>query len=196
MIQRNKIDETKILFANEQRLEDAALKSLMQSEVSKKKREIPRILVKEILMQCIWCKFIVENENKQELNHHIDIKSGNKTKSSTNKRRRFNDKNTQFENISSEIIDDDIAVLIPLNDMPTIMAEEVARSNTIREKRKIKRQKNNYNNNINRINNQYPRNNAQQTCNQPNANNHNRNRNINQNNQNQNQPNNRVQFQN
>ena len=66
-------------------------------------------------MQSISCKFIVENENKQELNHHIDINSGNKTKSSTNKRRRLNDKNTQFENISSEIIDDDIVVLTPLN---------------------------------------------------------------------------------
>ena len=50
MIQRHKIDEAKILFANEQRLEDAALKRLVQSEVSKKKREIQPLLDREEIL--------------------------------------------------------------------------------------------------------------------------------------------------
>ena len=89
-------------------------------------------------MQSTWCKLITENENRQELNHCANINFRNKIKSSTNKRRRLNVNNVQFENVTSKIIEDDIAALTHLYDMPTTMAEVVARSNFIREKRKIK----------------------------------------------------------
>ena len=51
-----------------------------------------------------------------------------------------------FENVTGKIIKDNIAALTPLYDMPTTMAEVVVWSNAIREKRKIKRQKNNHKN--------------------------------------------------
>ena len=43
MIQRNKIDETKITFANEQRLEDAALKVWYSQKLARKKRDSTNI---------------------------------------------------------------------------------------------------------------------------------------------------------
>ena len=54
-------------------------------------------------------------------------------------------------------------------DVPTIIEESVSRSNTIKENKKFKRQKNNHNNNVNRNNNQNHKNNAQQNRHQLNA---------------------------
>ena len=104
----------------------------------------------------------------------------------------------QFENSSSEIIDNDIQALNPLNDMPFTMTELVTRSNALREKRKIEKQRNNHNTNVNRSNNQYPnnvnkdnnqcpKNNAQQPRYQSNATSYNIYHNVNQNNETNNQ---------
>ena len=104
----------------------------------------------------------------------------------------------QFENSSSEIIDNDIQALNPLNDMPFTMTELVTRSNALREKRKIEKQRNNHNTNVNRSNNQYPnnvnkdnnqcpKNNAQQPHYQSNATSYNIYHNVNQNNETNNQ---------
>ena len=82
----------------------------------KAKRKIQRTLFKDLLIQSTWCKLITENYNKHELNQNGEINSSNKIKPGNAKRRRLNNNNNvQFENASSEIIDDEIVVLNPLN---------------------------------------------------------------------------------
>ena len=83
------------------------------------------------------CKFIPENKNKQKINHNRGIDFRNKNKSNANKRRRLNN-NEQFENISTEIINDDVGILNPINDVTTTLEEVVAQLNTLIEKKKFK----------------------------------------------------------
>ena len=75
-------------------------------------------------MQSNWCVLLTENENKKEINHNRGLDFRNK-KSSANKRRILNN-NVQFENVSTEIIDDDVAILNPTNDVPTTLEEAAA----------------------------------------------------------------------
>ena len=58
----------------------------------------------------------------------------NKISSGNNKRRKLNNHNntSKFENSFSKIIDDEIAVLNPLNDIPYALIEAVARSKALR----------------------------------------------------------------
>ena len=67
----------------------------------------------------------------------------NKIKSGINKRKGLNNNNNnaQFENVSSEIIDDEIAALNPLNHMTSALRKAVERSNDLREKRMMKKNK-------------------------------------------------------
>ena len=64
----------------------------------------------------------------KKLNYCANTNFRNKIKSRTNKRRRLNVNNVQFENVNSKKIEDNIAALTPLYGMPTTMAEVVARS--------------------------------------------------------------------
>ena len=70
------------------------------------------------MLHANWCKFITQNENKQDINHNKGLDCINKTEPSANKKRRINN-HVQFESVSSEIIDDDISMLNPMNDVPT-----------------------------------------------------------------------------
>ena len=65
------------------------------------------MLVNNLLMQYFWIKFILENDNNQELNQNRDIKSRNKIKSVNNKKRRLN-----FKNHSSLIGDVMLSIII------------------------------------------------------------------------------------
>ena len=58
----------------------------------------------------------------------------NKNKSDSRiKRSKINNNNVQFENASSEIFDNKISMLNPLNGMPSTLKEVVTRSKSRRE---------------------------------------------------------------
>ena len=57
----SKLNETTTPVENKPRLEEIAIKDLVQLEVNKKtKREFQRMLVKCLLMQYTWCKLIAK----------------------------------------------------------------------------------------------------------------------------------------
>ena len=115
----NKWDDTTKLVENEPRLEETNSKNTSQRSFN------------AIYLVQIDCR----KQEKHELNQNRDLNDKNKNKSDE-KRKRSNDNNNdgQFENISSEIIDNETSTLNALNDITFTLTEAVTRSKSIREK--------------------------------------------------------------